>query len=54
MPKPTNHPFEVGRVSTMALIFSVTVPKVWPGSMTGALSASTVILYCSSMNSIWG
>ncbi len=27
-PKPTNHPFEAGRVSTMALIFSVTVPKV--------------------------
>jgi len=28
MPKPRNHPFEAGRVSTMALIFSVTVPKV--------------------------
>ena len=37
-PKPMNHPFEAGRVSTMALIFSVTVPKVWPGSMTGARS----------------
>jgi len=28
IPKPTNHPFEAGRVSTIALIFSVTVPKV--------------------------
>ena len=25
IPKPTNHPFEAGRVSTIALIFSVTV-----------------------------
>ncbi len=46
--KPTNHPLEVGRVRTMALIFSVTVPKVWPGSMTGAFS-STVVLYCSGI-----
>ena len=28
MPKPRNQPFDAGRVSTMALIFSVTVPKV--------------------------
>ena len=27
-PKPMNQPVEVGRVSTMALILSVTVPKV--------------------------
>ena len=47
MPKPRNHPFEAGRVSTMALIFSVTVPKVWPGSITGARSSSIVVLYCS-------
>ena len=49
MPKPRNHPFDAGRVSTMALIFSVTVPKVWPGSITGARSGSTAVLYCSSM-----
>src|ERR1700722_1212307 len=47
--KPTNHPFEAGRVSTMALIFSVTVPKVWPGSITGARSRSTADLYCSAI-----
>ncbi len=28
MPNPRNQPFEAGRVSTMALIFSVTVAKV--------------------------
>jgi hypothetical protein len=28
MPKPTNQPFDAGRVNTIALIFSVTVPKV--------------------------
>ena len=28
MPKPMNQPVEVGRFSTMALILSVTVPKV--------------------------
>ena len=49
MPKPMNQPFDAGRVSTMALIFSVTVPKVWPGSMTGACSRSVVDLYCSGM-----
>ena len=49
MPKPINHPLEAGRVSTMALIFSVTVPKVWPGSMTGARSSSVVDLYCSGI-----
>ena len=49
MPKPRNHPLEAGRVSTMALIFSVTVPKVWPGSMTGARSRSVDDLYCSGM-----
>ena len=49
MPKPRNHPLEAGRVSTMALIFSVTVPKVWPGSMTGARSSSVDDLYCSGM-----
>ena len=49
MPKPRNHPFEAGRVSTMALIFSVTVPKVWPGSITGARSRSVDVLYCSGI-----
>ncbi len=39
MPKPTNQPVEVGRVSTIELILSVTVPNVCPGSMTGALPA---------------
>src|SRR5215469_1234080 len=47
-PKPTNHPLEAGRVSTMAEIFSVTVPKVCPGSMTGARSIASD-LYCSGM-----
>ena len=28
MPKPRNQPFEVGRVSTIELILSVTEPKV--------------------------
>ena len=52
MPKPTNHPLDAGRVSTMALIFSVTVPKVWPGSMTGARSSGGIVdLYCSFMRS---
>src|SRR5215472_15499147 len=36
MPKPTSQPVEVGRVSTIELILSVTVAKVCPGSMTGA------------------
>src|SRR5579863_4403128 len=49
MPKPTNQPLEAGRVKTMALIFSVTVPKVCPGSMTGARSRSVVDLYCSGI-----
>jgi hypothetical protein len=31
MPKPMNQPLVAGRVRTMALIFSVTVPKVWQG-----------------------
>src|SRR5579862_3292451 len=38
-PKPTNQPFEVGRVSTMELILSVTEPNVYPGSITGARSS---------------
>jgi hypothetical protein len=42
-PKPTNHPFDAGRVSTMALIFSVTVPNVYPGSITGVFSTVTVL-----------
>jgi hypothetical protein len=33
-PKPMNQPVEVGRVSTIELILSVTDPGV-PGSMTG-------------------
>src|SRR5689334_813588 len=36
-PNPKNQPRDVGRVSTMELILSVTVAKVCPGSMTGAL-----------------
>ena len=47
MPKPMNHPLVAGRVRTIALIFSVTVPNVWPGSMTGARSRSVDDLYCS-------
>src|SRR5947207_13706168 len=44
-PNPTNHPLDVGRVSTMELILSVTVPKVYPGSITGA------DCFCSSIDS---
>jgi hypothetical protein len=40
--KPTNHPLDAGRVSTIALILSVTVAKVWPGSMTGAFFSITI------------
>ena len=40
IPKPASHPTEVGRFRTMALILSVMVPKVWPGSSTGALPGS--------------
>ena len=36
MPKPMNHPLEVGRVNTIELILSVTVPNVCPGSIMGA------------------
>ena len=49
MPKPINHPLVAGRVRTIALIFSVTVPKVWPGSMTGARWISVDVLYCSGI-----
>src|SRR6185312_15514752 len=37
-PKPTNQALDVGRVSTIELILSVTEPRVYPGSMTGARS----------------
>ncbi len=33
--KPNHQPSDVLRVSTIALILSVTVAKVWPGAMTG-------------------
>ena len=36
-PKPTTQPSVVRRESTMALILSVTVAKVYPGAMTGGL-----------------
>jgi hypothetical protein len=48
--KPINHPLEAGRVSTMALIFSVTVPKVCPGAMTGTGWSSVADLYCSGIS----
>src|SRR5215469_6817123 len=48
-PKPMNHPLVAGRVRTMALIFSVTVPKVWPGPITGVRSISVGDLYCSDI-----
>src|SRR5688500_8486016 len=35
MAKPNHHPSDVRRVSTIALIWSVTVAKVWPGAITG-------------------
>ena len=40
MPKPTSHPSVVRRVSTMALILSVTDANVCPGSMTGGRGGS--------------
>ena len=39
-PKPKTHPFDTGRVSTIELILSVTVARVYPGSMTGALPSA--------------
>ena len=50
MPKPRNHPLEAGRVSTMALIFSVTVPKVWPGCDHGRVRVTFAVLYCSILS----
>ena len=35
VPKPAYQPIGVCRVSTIALILSVTVPKVCPGAITG-------------------
>ena len=52
MPNPMNQPLEAGRVSTIALIFSVTVPKVWPGAITGVRWISVVDLYCSGMRQL--
>ena len=34
--RPTNHQSGVLRVCTIALIFSVIDPMVWPGAITGA------------------
>src|SRR5271167_898499 len=50
MPKPRNQPLEVGRVRTIELILSVTVPKVYPGSMTGAASPSATGCLGSSIS----
>ncbi len=47
MMKPIHQRFDVGRVSTTALIFSVTEVKVCPGPMTGGLVGS-VLLGCAS------
>src|SRR5437870_4571302 len=49
-PNPINHPVEVGRVSTIELILSVTVAKVYPGSITGATSLPPAT--CSVRSSI--
>src|SRR5438067_1129507 len=43
MPKPIHQRFDTGRVRAMALIFSVTELKVWPGPMTGGLTFSPVL-----------
>src|SRR5208337_787615 len=41
--KPKIHPSEMGRLRTMALIFSVMVEKVWPGAITGTRLSATGI-----------
>src|ERR1700688_262506 len=44
--KPKIHPSEIGRLSTMLLIFSVMVEKVWPGAITGTrLSATGICVF---------
>ena len=44
--KPKIHPSETGRLSTMLLIFSVMVEKVWPGAITGTrLSATGICVF---------
>src|SRR5215210_4141653 len=37
MPKPAYHHVGVRRARTIELILSVTVPKVWPGAITGGV-----------------
>ncbi len=41
--KPRIHPSETGRLSTMLLIFSPMVEKVWPGAITGTLRSAAGI-----------
>ena len=44
--KPTIHPSDTGRLSTMLLIFSPMVEKVYPGAITGTrLSATGICVF---------
>ena len=43
---PTIHPSDTGRLSTMLLIFSPMVEKVYPGAITGTrLSAAGICVF---------
>ena len=59
--KPKIHPSDTGRVSTMLLIFSVMVEKVWPGAITGTRLSATgicvlvaICLTCAPLSSRLG
>src|SRR5208337_4745956 len=49
MRKPRIHPSETGRLSTMLLIFSPMVEKVWPGAITGTRLSATGICVLVAM-----
>ncbi len=47
--KPKIQPSEIGRLSTMLLIFPVMVEKVWPGAITGTRLSATGICVLVAM-----
>jgi ABC-type nitrate/sulfonate/bicarbonate transport system permease component len=49
VPKPAYQPSGVFRVRTIELIWSVTVPKVCPGAITGGRPAPTIAWFGSSI-----
>src|SRR5438270_8009040 len=54
MPKPTTHPMDARRPSTMELILSVTEAKVCPGMMIGGLPAIAAgVGRCCSSGPLW-